>query len=831
MATDQINQIVPTEKLIQIVPTVTDRYERHMRRSNYGLRSSQQEAAYGLIEHFRTPKKDGKLRTGTGVTAPSSSGKTVSGIFLIDAANTGPRGADLLGKPGGMRALISVNTNQMAIQWYEEFVGKIDETTGEFAPSFFGDRFSPENIGIVKGTKAQRLEALKKPIIITTHGLGRSLAYRKDRDGKPDPWLRGADRELLIIDEIDEGPRGDVTRKYFQEILFPHCMTVGYTATDIFRNGRTIWDYLFGEDEPAVRILHEDAQNRKEVAQHINIIVRPEIKPESDIKPSDLNAWGDYTDRQKLRFIKHTGIDKAMVEVIKVGTHPETGKPLREMTQVHEGITLAHCRLIQEMLDAEFGKGYSEIVMGGMDAKEEKNISSRLESGDLKAVVECVYWNRGKNIRSLESVYQHAPGLSARRILQFHNRATRFFHFPDGREKVPLLICPFIDGIDQLIVGMLLNSMYMIPDHLQKWEFPPTAGIRSSSNDPRPWPKIEGVEVYYTLQQLMGFRAEHQKMRMRDGLPVKSKDQISLEEMAERLNIDIGILRTCLYEPLQDEYERRMARDQIVNVKVPKPGNDVVYVRSQRFPVRWIGNHRARGGIVKFCIDNAAIGLCQHALYGALDPVPPEMLSIKELRVVFKKDDRLDELWKQLQTAVFERQSHQRAVEINGVRFNYHDFGFYKGSDGPEFYVAPDALQGFCDVISATNPEETKKRELALRMFKTSAWHTEADIIDALEILPYGEQVRTVRGHFSEINTKSRAIQLGKEGTVSLGQNGNAQNFRVSRKFLPSAEAEAQYQTCVTQSFYENMRIVLGMANQNISNNSPNQGAQLLPGG
>jgi|GEM_PF-5542934 len=817
MATERLTQIVPTERLRQIVPIITDRYEKHMRRAIYDLRASQQEAAYGLIDYFRQPKDNGEVRTGTGVTAPSASGKTVSGIFLVDAANTGPRGADLLGKPGGMRVLISVHTRQMAIQWYEELVGKIDTETGEITPGFFGDRFTPADVGIVKGTNAQRQLELKKPIVIMTHGLGRNLAYRRDKEGKPDPWLRGTDRELLIIDEIDEGPRGDVTKKYFQDILFPHCMTIGYTGTDIFRNGRTIWHYLFNEAEPAVRILHEEAQTRKEVAQHINIIVRPKIRAESDIKP-DLNLWGDYTEKQKLRYVEQTGIDRAMVEVIKVGKHPKTAKPLIDMTQLHEGVNLAHCLRIKEMLDAEFGEGYSEIVSGKMDPKKEKEISHRLENGDLKAVVECKYWGRGTNIKSLESTYQRAPGLSARKILQFHARSTRFFNYEDGSEKVPLLVTPFLEGIDQLIVGMLLNSLYMIPDHLQKWEFAPTAGIHSSANEPKPWPVIEGVEVYYTLEHLMGFRAEYEKIRMRGGLPVKSKDQFSLEEMAERLNIPVEILKTCLYDPLQDEYEKRIARDKIIQVKVPKPGNDVVYVRSQRFPIRSIGHYRGRGGSAAFCIDKSALGLCQHALYGALDPVPPEMLNLRQLHIIFKNDAmKLNDLWEQLQLAVFERQSYQRNVEVDGVKISYNDFSFYKGANGPEFYVAPDILPAVYDIIPTTSPVEQKKREAALRMFKTSDWYTEEGVLQALELIPYGSEARAVRSRFAEINAESNTLKLGVENTVIIGQREKRHEVKVARKLLPSA-IEQQDRICVSYKYCNHMREELKVLNQSAEN-------------
>ena len=800
--------------LIRNIRTMIGRYKAHLESGEHILRAgSQQEIGHGIAEYFREADPETREPNTNGyLVAPGGIGKTINlGDFII-GINTMPNGRYVLDDAMlGKRALIAVPSNQLVDRWADELLGERSEATGIRAPSLFGDRFNEGNVGIYHATLslAEKENALSKPVVIIVHDSAEVAHSRVDSKTRQ-PLLKPEDFDVVLIDEVDDKVRGDATSKFYKNVFFPNCMVIGATATHLFRSGKTIGDYLFGGIKPICEITHREGVKRKEIAGHINIIAQPEVDPNSIIRPKT-KQWDDYTEAEQLRLIEQTGTDDTLIEIIRVGSHPITRKPLRDMMQMHQAVNVEHGKHIAKQLNAAFGSSYAEAVWGKtdeeMDEETRRLIKWMLETGDLKAVVQCKLWGRGTDIPALELTVQHAPTLSPNKLVQFHTRASRRH---DGR-KVALYLSPFIQGIDQLVIGEILGDLRMIPDG---YEFPPTEGHHHNPSDPDPWPEIRGVKVSYTQRHLELFAAERRHQRYVNGLPVKSGHMLALEEMAQKLGIDRGLLRERVFAPLREAYEKRRAREKFVDIDSSEQ-KDFLHVRGKMFPVWRVGFYQHKSQQV-FCVDENLIPLCEHTLYGRLDKASPEILDRGNAkRLLGCNDAQIEDLWQRLQHAFFNRKPYERRVEIDGINFSHDSFGFYRTREGvSQFFLFPDALIPAYRLIYATDQTTAERwaEQPAIRQCKTSSWLTEADVGEALELNPLlgKEETAFVHAIFTNLKAQSRGMRIGQEAETLVGKGKNKQMIKYSKRWLPLANSD-ETTLCVHISALDWIRRELGM--------------------
>ncbi len=770
------------------------RYTAHLESGNHILREgSQQEIAHSTIDYFREVDPETyAIPTNGHYVAPGGLGKTITGGDLVVGINTMPSGRYVLGDPAlGKRILIAVPTNGLVDQWANRLLGEYNEEKQARDPSIFGDRFTEENVGIYHAglSDTEKANVLSKPIVIGVHDSLQILCKAQDPAArKYKPLLSPQDFDLVIIDEVDDKVRGDVTRQFYLDTFFPHCMIVGCTATPLFKSGRTIGDYLFGGKKPICEIPHEVAVQRREIAPHINIIVEPKVDLSSN--PESLTkGWDDYTPAQQRRFIEQTGIDQALLKVIALGTHPKTGKPLRDMMQLHQAVNIEHAELIAAQLNAAFGPNYAEPVWGGTDAKMDewmrRIIKWEFGKDDLRAVVQCMVWGRGTDFSELEMTVQHAPSLSPNKTTQFHTRASR----RDDGTKTALYLSPFLPGIDQLVIGELLGGLYMIPPG---FEFSRTTDRGGLPSDREPWPEIEGVNVYYTERHLKMFAKERKRQREIDGLQEKTKDMMTLDQMSKVLKIDASILYKRVYGPLQEAYERRQARQEFIDLE------DVLHVRGKIFPVRRMGFYQHDGQEV-FCVDRDLVGLCEHTLYGRLDHTPMEVLDKKIAQGLLGcGKEEIDNLWAELQQAFFDRKPYETEFKVAGVDFSYNSFGFFRRQrEGTsEFFIFPDALIPAYRKINGVDVETAQRwaEKPSIRQCKTADWYTAAGVMKALQLnlLVENEDTVFVAEVFEFLEARTRTLRVGQERDIIIDINGCKQALRCSRRWLPMASAKQQ---------------------------------------
>jgi superfamily II DNA or RNA helicase len=812
-----------TTDIIRNTRTMNDRYERHIESGNHVLLDgSQQEIAHGTVDYFReVDENTGKINTNGCQVAPGGMGKTIwAGDFIV-GINTMPNGRFVLGdKTLGKRTLITVHTNDLVQQWGDRLLGDRNEE-GTRKPSIFGDRFTPENVGIYNAsdpemTDAKRKEILSKPVVIMTHDSMRALyEHRNSETGEHEPLFHPEQRDACIIDEVDDKVRGDVTREFYKEHILPNCMTVGMTATPLLRDGKTIMDYLFASKKPICQILHEEAIQRGEVAGHVNMIAEVDVDPSSVIKV-DTNRWDDYTEAQQMQFIKQTGLDDKLQEIIKTQKHPAVGKPLKDMMQLHQAVNVEHAKLIAKHLNEALGKkqangeyaGYAAAVWGDMDPVESARIERDFRAGKIKAVVQCKLWGRGKDFPELEMTVQHAPSLAPGKTEQFHTRASRNKH---DKKKISLLLSPYINGIDQLVIGELLGGLWNMPPG---FEFPQTAGKAGApEGDPEPYPEIAGVKVHATQRQLAIFKSKLDKIRYANGLPLKTKDVLTPDQMAKELGIeDVSVVMHRLFEPMERAYRSKSARDKVIRLTE----DETVFARGHQFPAHRMGYYSHEKAPV-FCVDKMLSASCEEAFYGSLyrTSARPELLNKANAKELLGCTDAArDELWKKLQTAFFEREGYKQSVEIDGMKFSFSSFGFYRNKAGsPEFFITPDALEPAYQLVHGANQERVDawSQQPAIRQCKTSEWFTQTEVMSALGITnPMGENGHYVKALFGQIKTASRGMRAGEERTLGIGRGKDAHTLQYAKRWLPQAEGDDQNALCLSRQDLEWVKSELG---------------------
>ena len=827
---------MPTTDLVRNTRTMNDRYEQHIKSNKHVLfEGSQQEIAHGTVDYFReidngTGERDpetGKIDNGTGKihtngcqVAPGGMGKTIwAGDFIV-GINTMRNGSYVLGdKTLGKKVLITVHTNDLVQQWGDRLLGDRKED-GTRKLSIFGDRFTPENVGIYNAsdpemTDAKRAEILSKPVVIMTHDSMRALYEHCNKSGEHEPLFYPQERDACIIDEVDDKVRGDVTREFYKEHVLPNCMTVGMTATPLLRDGNTIMDYLFAGKKPICQILHEEAIRRGEVAGHVNMIAEVDVDPTSNINVLNTNRWDDYTEAQQMQFIKQTGLDDKLQEIIKTQKHPATGNPLKDMMQLHQAVNVEHARLIAEHLNEAFGKrqpsgeytGYAAAVWGDMDPMESERIERDFRAGRIKAVVQCKLWGRGKDFPELEMTVQHAPSLAPGKTEQFHTRASRNKH---DKKKVSLLLSPYVNGIDQLVIGELLGGLWNMPPG---FEFPETAGKTNTPyHEPEPYPEIEGVKVHATQRQLAIFKSRLDKIRYAKGLPLKTEDVLTPDQMAKELGIeDVSVVMHRLFEPMERAYRSKSSRDKVIRLK-----DETIFARGHQFPAHRMGYYSYQKTPV-FCVDKMLTASCEEAFYGSLyrTSARPELLSKANAKELLGCTDAArDELWKKLQTAFFEREGYRQNMEIDGVKFSFSSFGFYRNKSGkPEFFITPDALEPAFTLVHGANQERVDAwvQKPAIRQCKTSEWFTQTEVMSALGIInPMGEQGEYVQELFGQIKKASRGMRAGEERTLDIGRGRNTYTLTYAKRWLPQADGNDQNTLCLSRQDLEWVKSELG---------------------
>lgn len=181
---------------------------------------------------------------------------------------------------------------------------------------------------------------------------------------------------IAILDEVDDRPRGDATRAYLEEHVLPNCLTFGMTATHLFRNGRTIGDYLFKSQQPVFETTFQAAVDHKEIAPMRNLAFEVSIadaQSQAEIvaimnraverarRNGANDADLDYTDNEMTKMARLAGIDDLAVGILIRGFDPDNRKDYLNMKSVWYCANVGHATTVADKINAGLEKHDQDI--------------------------------------------------------------------------------------------------------------------------------------------------------------------------------------------------------------------------------------------------------------------------------------------------------------------------------------------------------------------------------------------------------------------------------------------------------------------------------------
>ena len=638
---------------------------------------------------------------------------------------------------------------------------------------------------------------------------------------------------IVLLDEVDDRPRGDATSRYIHQFILPECLTFGLTATHLYRNGKTTGDYVFGGLKPAFETPFQEAVNFKEICPMRNIAMEVDVpeknraevaeiieaakertkKLDPEINDSDL----DYTDRDLERMARLSGIDDIAIKVLLNGCDPDTGKPYIDMKSVWYCANVGHANTVADKINLgieaylkshpeekkdwedfiieENGEKrirYAEAVSGRMDDEEINAVITRFRNKDTMALTNNLLMVRGFDDREAELCFQLCPSRSPSRILQQGGREMRLN--PEQPTKIANIITFLIAGLEQYIFGELAGGIVIMP---KGFEFGPTEGHQNKSRDPRTWVSVDEVPTIITNEK------EYQIFRQKMGRnPLKkTNEMLTCEEMVREINPDIKPerfekekerLQRRLYGPLAAAYQIREARDKMVSI-------EDISVRQQPFPVWRIGNYKV-GEEEYFCIDKGLISLCKNALFGAVKQRPPEFLPEFLARKYVAgngADPEFDQLIGDIIDAYLDRPPGTTSIEVKGHTLPVSDMGFFHkpAGDGVDFAVSPELLKPLYEIHkAATEQKAAKWWKDRFSHWKTQEWMNIQDARNALGITSLAsEEMAKLDNQWNQIRLKAQTGQKRdpwQEKTITFSTT-QAEQFRcANRRTADSEESE-----------------------------------------
>jgi len=663
---------------------------------------------------------------------------------------------------------------------------------------------------------------------------------------------------LALLDEVDDRPRGDATRRYVQEFILPNCLTLGLTATHVYRNGRTTGDYVFGGLIPIFETPFQEAVNGREIAPMRNMAFEVDIPQENRAELAALINQAmararqqgarehdlDYSDRELEKMARLSGIDDTAINILLNGSDPDTHKRYLDMKSVWYCANVGHAqevaRKINEGIERYLNEHpderttirtpYAEAVHGRLEQQEFDAVIVRFREGQTKALTNNIIMTRGFDDREAELCFQLCPSRSPNRVMQQGGRVMRWN--PQDRHKIANIISflfpPEIlrNPEEQMVFGQLAGGQRLIPND---YEFPPTEGHENSGRDPRWWLNITGIHSVITSDE------EYRIFRQRQGARSQAKPEhmLTVEQMArllnpqaqgERLTREVERLRHRLYEPLAAAYQVRQARQQYVGLEdTAQDESNTLAVRGQPFPVWRLGNYMVSGQ-QQFCIDQGIANLCRYGLFGAINQRPPEFMTESMARQQVtgssSNNPEFNALMGRIMDAYLDRPGNAQTMELDGHRLSTRTIGFFRrpGNDhAVDFCVSAEALCPIYQILRQASQQEAQTWwSERFSNYKTREWLNLDDVRRELAIsvtsadnAALDQQWNRIRAAAGRVGSRSDPWQ---ERTVRLRPDNQAQDveLRCANRRTPNDQSP---QLCVHDSSLTAIECLLGRAN------------------
>lgn len=711
---------------------IRKRYEAHLQKGEHLLRPAQVIMGNQFLADLDSKNPDGTPVLDRYAVSMTGSGKTVWALDTAVAFNTTPSGKQEWDEP----TLILVPTKEIRDQFYKE------ATEGVF-------QLPKERVGVydpkISDKKIRRGE-LGKDIVIMTYA-----AFRRFHE----KGLKFDRFKHVFVDEAHMDPRGDVTGKAIRDCFFNGEATVtGLTATHLYKNGKTVGDYLFaGRRQPFFEQTVQQAVNMKSMPEIINIIVEVNVAEGASVESEE-----EISERTKERLIKDEAIKQAVIKVLKSVKHPISGKPLSEMKLLIYTRSVDEAHKLSARINEENGNSVAAATSGRPeDVRNWVNLKASHDAMETPILVNNRIFEAGYNDPSLEGVIMAGDGYSPIREMQGPGRVARFH--PKEKSMVKLVINIVSKDSRGLVWGDIAGGLVALDE---THEYGPTSGNkraeyeRSRGLAPEEPPEIDGLRIYVTQNQLAFYRQKKDQQRWRDSLQKKPDTYYTCAEMAKELHVQEDILYKQIYEPLEAAYNvRRDQQQYIEGRRMDIPESGIIPLRGQRFNTERIGHFKTESGAKsEFCLDRQAAALCRYILFGHLTSKSSDWLNKSQTKILLDIGDAaLQTLAKEIETAYTNRTPYQRVIKLakesrDGnkieVSIPIEDILFFLDEKKRvQIGFAPEALKPLYQLANFANPdraEEWWNKHKIIPNLKSHHWLNKEEFAKALDLDQYNEK-------------------------------------------------------------------------------------------
>jgi len=720
------------------------RYRAHVARREHSaiLRPGQMRLAQDILSWlYERDEGERDFHSRGYFVRPTGTGKTVSLIDFIMGINSGEKTGEM---KWDKRVLVLTPTNVLNEQFAAEMgVEKFRTPEKQYAFNIPEDK-----IGVYDATAnpTKQQDSLNKHIVVMTYDAFMSLAA----EGR----VNVHDFAATLLDEVHTRPRGDNTRQFIREHVFneavddnnqvtklgdPATLTIGATATHLYKSGQTIGDYLFGGDQPIHLTRINDAVQDHEISGYRNVIVESGYNPDASFEGDRL-----LKDTVRKRILRQQARDDDAVRILQHGFDPITHVPYRNMKSVWYCRNIHHAHRLAAQINtamhADETAPYAQPVHGTMNKREFHGVIANYKRGNEgapKALTNADILIHGFDDERAELCFMTWPSGSPIEVLQMGGRVLRthrlkphatIFSFPDPYKDSP-------------IFGELAGSYHSLPGD---YEYPPTTsrGPRGEPLEPY-WPEeIRDLRAYYRTRDIEMFASRRRQAQASDKKP---DFMLTVAEMAKKIGMNKDILEKYVFMPLQGLYDQRHSRQQELDIRDAEQDN--VFINGQRFAVGssrhpGMGYFRTGANEATFCMNKEAANACRFALFGKL-PEPKKYLYSKESarRLVDIPQAKIDEITLKIEEAYHRRNNYQRVLDIDGIHFRLnYDVQFCIDRNQPKLYFSSEGLQKLFQLAHGATADQSLEwwvdHKDKLFEVKSPLWQNKEEVMLELNIHP-----------------------------------------------------------------------------------------------
>jgi superfamily II DNA or RNA helicase len=287
-----------------------------------------------------------------------------------------------------------------------------------------------------------------------------------------------------------------------------------------------------------------------------------------------LASTGDFSAPALERMVNINVRNMAAIDFYRHAIDPSTGQPLMGRKAIFNCVGIDHARDVADLMckaipkSAIDGRMPCAAIHGDMYRKDIKRILAAHKAGEIVCITQAKMMGEGHDDPEIKLVINLKPSLS---MIEVPQRGGRALRINPGNPDIPALIVDFIDeGTLSRKIPLLFSEITGSPAY-GKWlstrirrikrhdVFSDDMEADRDKTDPSRYFRISGIDVVWSLEQIVEIVKERDAARREDGkypaasaYPLKDGDWLSIDEIASHYDIPaplvLKIIKRCPIE-------------------------------------------------------------------------------------------------------------------------------------------------------------------------------------------------------------------------------------------------------------------------------------------